>query len=77
MRAASAAIVGSLGLAGTSAANGRGGRKGRKRFTICHRPPGNPSNGQTLELPKSAAKAHLKQHKFDSKGPCEDRKDAS
>ena len=42
----------------------------KKRVTICHRPPGNPKNGQTLRLPKKAAKKHLEKHKKDSWGPC-------
>ena len=41
-----------------------------EKVTICHRPPGNPRNGQTLRLPKSAAYAHLRNHLYDSRGPC-------
>jgi hypothetical protein len=41
-----------------------------EKITICHRPPGNPSNGQTLTLPRSGAEAHLRQHRLDSRGPC-------
>lgn len=41
-----------------------------EKVTICHRPPGNPSNGQTLTLPRSGAQAHLREHKSDSAGPC-------
>jgi hypothetical protein len=41
-----------------------------EKVTICHRPPGNPSNGQTLTLPRSGAEAHLRQHRLDSRGPC-------
>ena len=41
-----------------------------EKVTICHRPPGNPRNGQTLRLPKSAAYAHLRNHPYDSRGPC-------
>jgi hypothetical protein len=29
---------------------------------ICHRPPGNPQNAQTLCIPKKAREAHLKNH---------------
>jgi hypothetical protein len=41
-----------------------------EKVTICHRPPGNPSNGQTLRLPREAAEAHLRNHPFDTRGPC-------
>ena len=41
-----------------------------EKVTICHRPPGNPSNAQTLTLPRSAADAHLRDHRFDTRGPC-------
>jgi hypothetical protein len=42
----------------------------QQKQTICHRPPGNPSKGQTLTLPPSAAQAHLRNHPFDHAGPC-------
>lgn len=32
---------------------------GPPRSTICHIPPGNPANGQTLTLPEPAIQAHL------------------
>jgi hypothetical protein len=40
------------------------------RITICHRgnSPNNP--GQTLTLPRQAAEAHLRQHRYDTRGPC-------
>ena len=41
-----------------------------EKVTICHRPPGNPSNGQTLTLPRSGAEAHLRNHSLDTRGPC-------
>jgi hypothetical protein len=41
-----------------------------EKVTICHRPPGNPSNGQTLTLPRQGADAHLRNHRLDSRGPC-------
>jgi hypothetical protein len=41
-----------------------------EKVTICHRPPGNPSNGQTLTLPRSGAEAHLRNHSLDTSGPC-------
>ena len=42
----------------------------QERIVICHRPPGNPSNGQTLRLPPPAARAHLEHHPDDTVGPC-------
>ena len=30
-----------------------------KKITICHVPPGNPSNVQTITISKKALKAHL------------------
>jgi hypothetical protein len=42
------------------------------KITICHRPPGNPSNAHTLRLPSSAAQAHLANHPDDTTGPCPD-----
>jgi hypothetical protein len=41
-----------------------------EKVTICHRPPGNPSNGQTLTLPRSGAEAHLREHSLDTRGAC-------
>jgi hypothetical protein len=45
-------------------------RQYQERVVICHRPPGNPSNGQTLTLPPQAAQHHLAHHPDDSLGPC-------
>jgi len=42
----------------------------QEKVTICHRPPGNPGNGQTLTLSRSGADAHLRNHRGDSRGPC-------
>jgi hypothetical protein len=40
------------------------------KITICHRgnSPNNP--GQTLTLPRQAAEAHLREHRYDTRGPC-------
>lgn len=38
------------------------------RVTICHRTPS--GNEITLNLPESAAEAHLEQHEDDTPGPC-------
>src|SRR5262245_44823639 len=40
-------------------------------IVICHVPPGNPDNGQTLDLPPDAVRAHLREHPEDHRGPCE------
>jgi hypothetical protein len=65
-----AALIPSRALAG-----GRGhghGKPPEKCYDpcICHRPPGNPKNEQTLCLPKKAREAHLKNHSKDSCGSC-------
>ena len=81
LRAAGAGIAASAGFAGSSAAEEMSNvakeykypcLKGhRRRVTICHRPPGNPENGQTLRLPRKAARKHLSNHPDDHCGPCE------
>jgi hypothetical protein len=48
------------------------GQGGPERITICHRPPGNPENEITLNLPEPAAEAHLEEHEFDTLGPCDE-----
>ncbi len=40
---------------------------------ICHRPPGNPENAQTIEVPIDAAARHLRAHELDTIGPCPNR----
>jgi hypothetical protein len=42
----------------------------QEKVTICHRPPGNPSNAQTLTLSESGANNHLQNHPGDTPGPC-------
>jgi hypothetical protein len=37
---------------------------------ICHRPPGNPSNEQTLCVGPNAANRHLREHPDDTRGAC-------
>jgi len=44
-----------------------------KKVTICHRPPGNPSNAKTIRVGAAAVDAHLAHG--DSLGPCEDDDD--
>jgi hypothetical protein len=46
----------------------------QEKVTICHRPPGNPSNAQTLTLSQSGANNHLQNHPGDSAGPCPARR---
>jgi hypothetical protein len=40
------------------------------KCTICHLPPGNPSNAQTLTIGCSAVQAHMRNHPGDCMGPC-------
>src|SRR3954454_1781819 len=60
-----AALIPSRALAG-----GHGKPEKCYEPCICHRPPGNPKNAQTLCIPKKAREAHLKNHSKDSCGPC-------
>jgi hypothetical protein len=60
-----AALIPSRALAG-----GHGKPQECNDPCICHRPPGNPQNAQTLCLPKEAREAHLKNHSKDTCGPC-------
>lgn len=48
-----------------SSADGNGGT-----HTICHVPPGNPGNAQTLTLSEAGAQSHLRNHAGDYDGPC-------
>ena len=40
------------------------------KCTICHLPPGNPENAQTLTIGCSAVDAHMRNHPGDCMGPC-------
>jgi hypothetical protein len=40
------------------------------KVTICHRGNSPNNKGETLTLPQQAAEAHLRQHKYDTRGPC-------
>src|SRR4051812_44685821 len=40
------------------------------KCTICHLPPGNPGNAQTLTIGCSAVDAHMRNHPGDCMGPC-------
>src|SRR5438477_606507 len=51
-------------------ANCAGGCNGNDKVTICHRPPGNPSNEHTITVGASAVPAHLAHG--DHLGPCAD-----
>ncbi len=48
--------------------------KGRntKKVYVCHRPPGNPSNVQILEVSINAVPAHIGNHEGDRLGSCAD-----
>jgi hypothetical protein len=41
------------------------------KVTICHFPPGNPANAQTITIGAAAVNAHVRLH-GDTLGPCED-----
>ena len=41
-------------------------------MTICHVPPGNPDNPQTITIGESAVASHFEEHEGDSLGPCAD-----
>ncbi len=58
-----AGLLGSLVLAGSA------GAAAADKVTICHFPPGNPGNFQTITIAPSALPAHLGHHDFG--GPCE------
>jgi hypothetical protein len=45
-----------------------------EKVTICHVPPGNPNNPQTLTLSSSGAAAHLRNHPDDTMGACANSK---
>lgn len=40
------------------------------KVTICHVPPGNPNNPQTISIDESAVEHHFEEHPEDSLGPC-------
>lgn len=42
---------------------------GNEKVTICHYPPGNPDNPQTITVGASAVDAHVENH-GDTLGPC-------
>ena len=42
----------------------------KKKTTICHVPPGNPQNPQTLCVDSSAISTHVGQHPGDHVGAC-------
>jgi hypothetical protein len=46
------------------------GASDHDKCTICHLPPGNPANAQTLTIGCSAVQAHLRNHPGDCLGPC-------
>ena len=43
---------------------------GNNKILICHVPPGNPSNPQTICISKNALPAHFNNHDGDHVGPC-------
>ncbi|MCW8897557.1 MAG: porin family protein [Flavobacteriales bacterium] len=67
---ACAPTTGNGGSSNNSGGNngGSGNSGGNKKITICHYPPGNTGNPQTIEIPTSAWSAH--QAHGDTQGPC-------
>lgn len=63
-------VSGNLGGGNPGGGNSGGGNNNtpEKKITICHIPPGNTGNPQTIEIPESAWTAH--QAHGDSKGEC-------
>jgi hypothetical protein len=72
----SVGAAGALGVAalGSSRMAAEGGKViPKKEFTICHHPPGNPDNAQTITVgSQHAVDAHLDNHPEDTLGPCSD-----
>jgi hypothetical protein len=61
------------GNGGGNTANGNANASAnqyQEKVVICHRPPGNPSNAQTLTLSPQGAANHLAHHPDDTLGPC-------
>ena len=54
-------------IAGSSDSNSKSDSE--DKVTICHFPPGNPMNAQTLEVAESAVSAHVSNHE-DTLGAC-------
>jgi hypothetical protein len=55
---------------GAKGKNKKGKNGAGKKRVICHCPPGNPENCQTITVGAKAAKAHLKNHEHDHQGAC-------
>lgn len=51
-------------------ASGADAKGNEEKVELCHVPPGNPDNPQTLRVGRQALDAHLKNHPGDSAGPC-------
>ena len=70
MLAVSLLLISQSALAGGSTLTKVGCASGdTKKTTICHLPPGNPENAQTLCVGNAAVAAHVANH-GDSLGPC-------
>lgn len=48
---------------------------GVDKVTICHVPPGNPENPQTITIGEPAVASHFAEHPGDHYGPCEETSD--
>ncbi len=45
--------------------------EGDNKVLLCHVPPGNPGNEQTICISQKAVPAHLANHEGDHCGPCD------
>jgi len=59
-----------LSNSSSSSSNSSANDQYEEKVTICHIPPGNPSNRHTIRVGASAVPAHLDHGDFE--GPCED-----
>jgi hypothetical protein len=77
---AASAVAHATGISNAHSSNGGGSNANsnanpsanqyQEKVVICHRPPGNPSNAQTLTLSPQGAANHLAHHPDDTLGPC-------
>jgi len=63
-----AVLFGGLTFAQLAMADRPGNTEGK--VVICHVPPGNPDNPQTIAVDPESAAEHLAEHELDSEGEC-------
>ena len=61
--------LGVLAIVALAVVGGAMAQQNESQVTICHRPPGNPENAQTITVGQSAVAAHQQEH-GDTLGPC-------